>query len=104
MNDESQVRVPDAFLALHRMPGRQQPLVSRTHILARHEFCEDLAQLLTASARARRYDWGITEWDVLQRMHRGLVAEGSPVSPGEAGWVVGRLAELLEWPWTGPTP
>ena len=30
-------------------------------------------------------------------MHAGLAAEGSVVSPPEAGWIVQRVAELLEW-------
>jgi hypothetical protein len=30
-------------------------------------------------------------------IHAGLAAEGSIVSPGEARWIVQRLAELLEW-------
>jgi len=30
-------------------------------------------------------------------MHAGLAAEGSVVTAPEAGWIVQRLAELLEW-------
>jgi hypothetical protein len=31
---------------------------------------------------------------------RGLQMEGSVVSLPESDWVVQRLAELLNWPWT----
>jgi hypothetical protein len=34
---------------------------------------------------------------VLVRCHQGLLTEAAPVSEAEAGWVVRRLAELLEW-------
>ena len=30
-------------------------------------------------------------------MHAGLSAEGSVVSRAEAGWIIQRMAELLEW-------
>jgi len=35
---------------------------------------------------------------VLDRVHRGLLVEGSVVAESEAGWVICRLAELLGWP------
>ncbi len=40
---------------------------------------------------------GITERDVLERCHRGLIGEGAVVNEAEAQWVIRRLAELLEW-------
>jgi len=45
---------------------------------------------------------GVTEDDVLERVHRGLLtgeaAGDAVVSADEAWWVVHRLAELLGWP------
>jgi hypothetical protein len=34
---------------------------------------------------------------VLERIHRGLLADGSLLAENEAGWVICRLAELLDW-------
>ena len=95
--NERQIPLPPSFIALHVPPGRQRPVESREQLEARHELCEDLAQMLTESTAARRAELGVTEFDVLERVHRGLCAEGSPVSAVEAGWVVCRLAELLGW-------
>ena len=80
-------------------PHRTKPTEPLATIAARHEFCEDLAQMLTEQASATRFKLGVTEDDVLVRIERGLREEGSVVSPAEAGWVIGRLAELLGWPW-----
>ena len=41
----------------------------------------------------------IEQSDVLERMHAGLSSDESCLSPAEAGWVVKRLAELLDWSW-----
>ena len=43
------------------------------------------------------FSLGITERDVLERCHRGLIGEGAVVNEAEAQWVIRRLAELLEW-------
>lgn len=102
MSDDGQIQVPPSFVALYLMPGSARPNAPRAQITERHEFCDDLAQMLTEPAQARLWDLGITESDVLQRMHKGLLAEGSPVSEPEARWVICRLAELLGW--TGDWP
>lgn len=61
--------------------------------------------MLTEHARIMLLDLGVTEGDVLERCHRGLVDEHSAFSAVEAGWVVLRLAELLEWrAWQPPAP
>ncbi len=110
MSEDSQIVVPPAFVALFVEPGRVKPSASREHIAARHEFCEDLAQMLAEQAATKRWELGVTEVDVLERMHRGLRAGATePDAPGAAGvsaaearWVIGRLAELLDWPQPGP--
>lgn len=43
------------------------------------------------------FSLGITERDVLERCYRGLIGEGAVVSEAEAGWVISRLDELLDW-------
>ncbi len=98
MSDESQIVVPPSFIALFVPPGRIKPTASRAEIAARYEFCEDLAQMLTEQAMDKRWQLGVTEDDVLQRMLGGLQAEVSVVNDAEAVWVVTRLAELLDWP------
>lgn len=98
MSDESQLPLPPSFLTLYLAPGRQRPSAPRAEIAARHEFCEDLAQMLVDTAAARQWELGVTTDDVLERVHRGLRGDAAPVSPAEARWVITRLAELLGWP------
>jgi len=97
MSDESQILVPPSFVALYLAPGRSRPSAPRAEIAARHEFCEDLVTLLTERAAQIRWDLGITEADVLERVHRGLLGDEAPVNAAEARWVIRRLAELLDW-------
>jgi len=97
MSDESQIYVAPSFIALFIEPGRTKPSATREHIAARHEFCEDLANLLTAHASAKLFELGVTELDVLERIHRGLLVGDAAVTPDEAHWVIRRLAELQGW-------
>jgi hypothetical protein len=98
MPADNQILVPPAFIALFVPPGRSKPTETREHIAARHELCEDLAQMLMDPAQAQRFALCITEQEVLERMHLGLLGEGAVVGADEARWVVCRLAELLGWP------
>jgi len=98
MSDESQIVVPPSFVALFVPAGRSKPNATRDVIAARHEFCEDLATMLTDTAATQQWQLGVTEADVLQRVHQGLVVDAALVSAPEAQWVVCRLAELLNWP------
>jgi hypothetical protein len=98
MSDESQIVVPPSFVALFVPPGRIKPTASRAEISTRYEFCEDLATLLTEQAGMQQAALGVTEADVLERIHRGLTAGDAVVSAEEAVWVLRRLAELLGWP------
>ncbi|MBX3621394.1 MAG: ATPase with chaperone activity [Rhizobacter sp.] len=96
-DDEYQIEVPPSFIALFVPPGRIKPTAPRETIRERYEFCEDLAHMLTDTARARLWELGITERDVLERIHAGLVSGTVGVSADEAVWVTRRLAELLGW-------
>jgi hypothetical protein len=98
MSDESQIVVPPSFIALFVEPGRVKPAAPRHEIAARHEFCEDLAQMLTEQAQDKRWQLGVDETTVLQRVLSGLRGGASGLTEAEAQWVVTRLAELLEWP------
>jgi len=97
MSDENQIVVPASFIAPFVEPGRIKPSAPREVIAARYEFCEDLATMLTEHAKTKLWELGVTEADVLERVHRGLVAEDAGVTPAEAEWVIKRLAELLGW-------
>ena len=98
MSEDSQIIIPPSFIALFVPPGGMKPRASRQHIAERYEFCEDLAQMLTDTASTKLFQLGVTEGDVLDRIHRGLCVDGALVEPHEARWVITRLAELLGWP------
>lgn len=102
MSEDSQIVVPPSFVALFVPPGRIKPTAGREEIAARYELCEDLAQMLTEQASAKKWELGVTENDVLERFQRGLLADGGVVNALEARWVIRRLAELLDWPDPGP--
>jgi hypothetical protein len=98
MNDPNQLTVPESFTALYLAPGGYKTTLPRAELIERYEFCDDLANMLTEHAANIKFDTGIHELDVLERCHQGLLNEGAGVSPDEAGWVIGRLAELMNWP------
>jgi hypothetical protein len=97
MTDEYQIVVPPSFIALFVEPGRTKPNATKEHIYARYDFCEDLASMLTEPAANKLWELGITEADVLERMHQGLTTTDVGVNAAEAGWVIHRLAELMNW-------
>ena len=94
MSDENQLVVPPSFIALFVEPGLHAGAFQHLD----HHYCEDLAQMLTETASARRWELGITEDDVLERLRRGLADPAAGVTGPEAVWVIRRLAELLGWP------
>lgn len=96
---ESQIVVPESFVALFVPPGKIKPVETYEVIAQRHELCEDMAQLLTEQASQLQWKLGVHESDVLERMHQALAGGAAGLSEAEAVWVVKRLAELLDWPW-----
>ena len=102
MSDESQIEIPPSFFELYLAPGRQKPSLPRAELAARYELCEDMAQMLTETARQMEFTLGITETDVLTRCLLGLRVEPAVVSKAESTWVITRLAELLNW--AAPAP
>jgi hypothetical protein len=97
MSEENQIVVPPSFVTLFVDSGRMKPNASRQHILARYEFCEDLATMLMDHAKGQQCALGVAQVDVLERIHRGLISDGAGVELVEATWVIRRLAELLDW-------
>ncbi|MEN9315930.1 MAG: hypothetical protein RIS35_2323 [Pseudomonadota bacterium] len=97
MSADNQIIIPRSFVDLFVPAGRMRPTASHGHILARYELCEDLAQMLTETARERLHELHVTESDVLSRIRTGLEG-GGVVESFEAAWVIRRLAELLGWP------
>jgi Fe2+ transport system protein FeoA len=98
MPEDNQTLIPRSFIDLFVPPGRIKPTEPRDVIARRYDLCEDLAQMLTDTARARLFEKGISESEVLERIHCGLLAGAAVVEVNEARWVLFRLAELLEWP------
>lgn len=97
MFDDNQILIPDSFMRLYLPPGRLKPNAAREVIAQRYELCEDMAQMLTETARTTMAALGITEADVLERIHRGLTSGDTAFGADESLWVLRRLAELLEW-------
>jgi hypothetical protein len=98
VGDESQVSIPEAFIALYLEPGRSKPSAPHQVIALRHEICEDLATALADRARLALWQQRSTEQDVLQQLYAALDTADSGLEPSEAVWVTRRLAELLAWP------
>ena len=99
MSDDYQIEIPQSFLQMYVLPGRSKLNAPREQVLADYELCEDMANMLVATAADMQFKLGVTEQDVLERCLRGLLLDDSVVAPAQAHWVVQRLAELLNWPW-----
>ena len=97
MYDDNQTFVPDSFIALYR-DARGRFTAPRETIAARHDLCEDMANLLTDHCSTIHFRDGVDESQVLERVRRGLLEPPVTVDEAEAGWVVRRTAELLGWP------
>ena len=95
MSDDNQLTVPPSFAALHadRIGRLRTPAAE---VLARYELCEDLAGHLVEQAQLLYHREAPSDAGVLLGMHTAL-REGGILSAPEAGWVIQRLAELLDW-------
>jgi len=92
---ESQIVVPDSFLALFQA-GAGRRLTEPWHqILSRYECCEDLAQGLAPQARALVAELGVTAEAVTPKLALGLQHPSVGLAPEEVQWGCTRLAELL---------
>jgi hypothetical protein len=93
----SQILIPDAFRALYT-DRRGRLTLPREELAQRAELCEDLAQQLQDTARHLHYDRGVAEDAVLERLHATLAHPDAGLNPAELPWLIGRVAELLDWP------
>ena len=100
MYDDNQTFVPDSFIALYR-DARGRVTAPREANAARPDQCDDMARLVTEPSSTVHFRDGVDEGQVLERVHRGLLAPPTTVDAPEAGWVVRRTAELLGWPFDG---
>ncbi len=98
MSDDYQILIPPSFQAVHA-DARGRLRLPLPAFRQRYELCEDLAQALIERAQALRFELGVTEDDVLQRIGAGLQPPASGLDAAESRWVLRRLAELLDWPW-----
>ena len=103
MSDDSQILIPDSFVAVHS-DARRRLTATRAVIAARYELCEDMATMLVDHCRTVHFRDGVDEGEILQRCQQGLLAPPATLDPAEARWVVQRTAELLDWPWAPPAP
>ena len=95
MSEGNQLTVAPSFAALYAdRSGRLR--TPAAEVLARYELCEDLASHLVEQAQILYHREAPSEAGVLLGMHAAL-RDGGVLSAPEAGWVVQRLAELLEW-------
>lgn len=95
---DSQIHVPDSFLALYSDPRRHRLTEPVALVMARHELCEDLAQALVPTALTQSHGGSVSEEAVLARCHAALSQGDAGLNAAESQWVVQRLAELLNWP------
>lgn len=96
MDDTSQIQPPDSFAQLFRSRAGvlKTPI---TEIVARYELCEDLACHLVEQAQTIYHAGNASEDGVLLGFYAAISGEDSAVNAKEAGWIIQRLAELLEW-------
>lgn len=95
--DDSQLHIPDSFVALYVPPGRTKPTETAQHIAARHELCEDMATMLAEQAGQLEWKLGIGEAAVLDRLAVGLGDAELGLIAAEQHWVLCRIAEILDW-------
>lgn len=96
MSDDNQIHVPPSFMAVYSDP-RQRLREPADVVRSRYEFCEDLACHLVEQAQTIYHSGNASEEGVLLGFYAAISGEASAVSPREAGWIIQRLAELLEW-------
>ncbi len=97
MDDDNQIFVPPSFMAVYT-DARGRLRESAAAVRARYELCEDLANHLVEQAQTLYHVQAPSESEILRRIHAGLIGAESGIAPGEATWIVVRLAELLAWP------
>ena len=95
MYEIRQLEIPPSFMALYTRHGR--PTAAREVVEGRYEACEDLAHGVAGFCNDQAASDDGERASILLRCHAGLLQTPQTLSVAEAGWVVGRTAELLEW-------
>ncbi len=98
MYEHNQIEVPAAFMALYCRNGR--PVESRQVVESRYEICEEIAEQVAAFCQNLQLKAELPESQVLVNCRAGLLASPETMSELEVDWVMGRCAELLNWPCT----
>lgn len=101
--DENQTFVPESFIHLFR-DERQRLTTSREEIAARHEFCEDMANMLVEHCRTVHSRDGVDGDQILNRCNRRPGARTDRHAADQAWWTIRRTAELLGWDWESEEP
>jgi len=96
MEDDNQIFVPPSFMAVYS-DARGRLRASANAVRERYSLCEDLANHLVGQAQTLYHVQAPSESEILLRIHAGLSAPEAAMAPGEASWIVSRLAELLAW-------
>ena len=96
MDDTSQIQPPESFAALFRSRSGilKTPIAQ---VVERYELCEDLACHLVEQAQTVYHAGNTSEAGVLLGFYQAISGDGAAVSQAEAGWIIQRLAELLQW-------
>ena len=102
MSDDSQLFVPESFIAVYRAPGRLKPSLPREALAERYECCEDMAQSLLDAVTQAQARQDLPEEAVLEGVAQSLTLPPLALPPLEARWVACRIAELLQWPMPAP--
>ncbi len=97
MDESNQIEPPPSFAALYAAPGGQRLLKPASFVVARYEFCEDLAQSLVSHAGAMLAKTDGAEREALAQIRQALRADADLLSEPETDWVLARLAELAGW-------
>lgn len=95
MYEIRQLEVPESFMALYSQNGRA--FESREFVETRFEACDDLACRVGEVCMTLAFKADLDRETILQRCHAGLLQTPESVSSKEAGWVTGRVAEILQW-------
>lgn len=76
--------------------GRTKPIMSREDIETRHDYCEDLAQLLLQAMQDKMVELSLPVDIALPRISNVLADPNLNLSEAESNWVLLRLKELSE--------
>ena len=95
MSHDALLEIPKSFTVLYSDVAPQSRYAPRDLVAIRYKVCEEMTEMLMEIAQYMLTSLGFPKEDVLARCQRGLNKRGSAVTEYESGWVISRLAELL---------